>query len=180
MHRKRRFLDFKRRKGFTQIELAVSVVIVGVLMISSLNSIAASRRSHTAESARLMGGTLAENLMAEICNLPLREPSCACGFGPETGEAGSNRQLLDDIDDYNNLVDSPPKRRNGLELTGFTLWSRSVTIQKVPANDWNSNSSNYQGVYRIIVAVKRGGTTICSLVGYRSDALTVSPSLNSL
>ena len=180
MHRRCRFLAFKRRKGFTQIEVAVSVVLVSVLLIASLNSIAASRRSHYAESARVMGGTLAENLMAEIYNLPLREPSCDCGFGPETGEAGSSRQLLNDIDDYSGLVDSPPKRRNGIKLDGFSGWSRSVTIQKIPSNDWSLTSSSYQGAYRIIVAVKRGETTICSLVGYRTDALTVSPSLNSL
>lgn len=175
-----RFLAFNPRRGFTQIELAVSVVIVGVLLIASLNSIAASRRSHYAESARVMGGTLAENLMAEICNLPLREPSCDCGFGPESGEVGSNRKWLNDIDDYSGLVDSPPQRRNGIELDGFAGWSRRVTVQRVPTSDWNSITASYQGVYRIIVAVKRGETTICNLVSFRTDALTVSPSLNSL
>ncbi len=170
----------KRHQGFTQVELAVSVVIVGVLMLASLNSIAASRRSHYAESARAMGGVLANNLLAEISKLPLREPTCDCGFGPEAGEVGSDRRLFDDIDDYDNLVDSPPKRRLGTVLDGFDGWSRSVTIQYVPTNDWIATSSSFSGVYRIVISIKQGSATICNLVAYRTSACTISPSMNSL
>ncbi len=180
MNSKTGLVKLGRHRGFTQVELAVSVVIVGVLMVASLNSIAGSRRSHYAESARAMGGVLANNLMAEISKLPLREPTCDCGFGPEAGEVGSDRRLFDDIDDYDNLVDSPPKRRLGTELDGFAGWSRSVTVQYVPTNDWSATSASFSGVYRIVISIKRGTATICNLVAYRTSAYTFSPSMNSL
>ena len=171
------------RSGFSQVEVVVSTIIVGVLMVSSFSAIAASRRSQVYESNEVRGLAIAEALFAEIARLPMREPTCDCGYGAETGEAGTNRLNFDDVDDYRGLVDSPPKARNGTACAGYTDLSRSVAIDLVTTADWSAASATYVGVYRITVTVLRGTTEVCRVVGYRtsgSSGLNTVVGVNSL
>ncbi len=163
--------------GLSQAEVVVSTLIVGVLMVSSLSTIAVSRRSQMSESNEVRGLAIAEALLAEIIQLPMREPSCDCGFGIEAGESGSNRLNFDDVDDYNNLIDSPPKSRNGTACTGYSDLSRNVAIDMVTSADWNVTTTTYAGVYRITVKVLRGTLEVCRIVGYRTSGSPGSSSV---
>lgn len=162
-------MSAKRRFGFSQVEVVVSTIIVGVVLVSSFSAIAGSRRSQMSESNKVRGSAIAESLLAEIMQLPMREPSCDCGFGPESGETGANRQSFDDVDDYNALIDLPPKSRNGTASTGYSDLKRSVSISMVTAANWNVTTATYAGVYRITVTVLRGTTEVCRVVGYRTS-----------
>ncbi|MCY2982278.1 MAG: hypothetical protein NTY15_01420 [Planctomycetota bacterium] len=165
------------RRGFSQVEVVVSTIIVGVLLVSSLSTIAASCRSQVYESNEVRGFAIAEALFAEIAPLPLREPSCDCGYGVEAGETGTNRLNFDDVDDYQSLVDSPPKARNGTACMGYTDFTRSVAIDRVTSADWSSTTATYGGVYRITVTVLQGTTEVCRVVGYRTSG---SPGSNAV
>ena len=157
------------RRGLNQAEVAISTIIVGVLMVTSFTTIAASRRSQTEESFCVRGLAIADALMAEITQLPMREPSCDCGYGPETGETGSNRLNFDDVDDYNGLTDSPPRTRNGTLCDGYSDLSRRVTVASVVSSNWDSTTLTYAGVYRVIVSVVRNSKEVCRLVSYRTS-----------
>jgi hypothetical protein len=165
------------RIGLSQVEVLVSTVIVGVLMVSSLSTIAASRRSQWMECNEARGIAIADALMAEITNLPMREPTCDCGFGVESGESGGNRMTFDDVDDYNGLVDSPPSSRNGTACAGYSDLSRTVAIDLVTTADWNATSATYVGVYRITVKVLSGTKEVCRIVGYRTSGSSGSGSV---
>jgi hypothetical protein len=167
------------RTGLSQVEVAISTVIVGVLMVASFTTVAASRRSQVAESTRVRGLALAEAMMAEMMQLPMREPACDCGFGLESGESLSNRTTLDDVDDYNASIESPPIARGGTALDGSIGLSRSVLVELVQSNDWNSTTATFDGVYRITVTVNRGSTPLARLVGFRtSGSQSTSPTAN--
>ena len=165
------------RRGLSQVEVVVSTIIVGVLMVSSFSTIAASRRSQMSESDEVRGLAIAEALMAEITELPMREPSCDCGYGAEVGETGANRLNFDDVDDYLNLTDSPPTSRNGTACAGYSDLSRSVAIDLVTTADWNATTATYAGVYRITVKVLRGTLEVCRIVGYRTSGSPGSSSI---
>ena len=156
------------RRGLSQVEVVISTIIVSVLMVTSLSTIAASRRSQMAESNEVRGLAIAEALMAEITQLPMRDPACDCGFGPESGETGTSRLGFDDVDDYLNLADSPPKSRSGTALSGYSDLSRNVSIDMVSFSNWTSTTSTYEGVYRITIRVLRDNVEFARLVGYRS------------
>lgn len=167
----------KLRSGLSQAEVAVSTVIVGVLMVASFSTIAASRRSQISESNKVRGIAIAEATLAEITQLPMRDPSCDCGFGLESGESGLNRNNYDDIDDYRSLTDSPLKAKNGTVLAGYTNFSRIVTVDTVSAGDWNAIATSYSGIYRITVVVRVGSAEVCRLVTYRTNASSGASSL---
>jgi hypothetical protein len=158
----------RSHRGLSQVEVVVSTVIVSVLMVTSLSTIAASRRSQMTESNEVCGLAIAEAMMVEIAQLAMRDPACDCGFGAESGEAGANRLGFDDVDDYHNLVDSPPKSRNGIALSGYSGLSRKVSIDRVTTGNWNTTTATYAGVYRITVSVLRGTAEVSRIVGYRS------------
>lgn len=166
--------DQHQRRGFGQLEVIISTVLVGVLMVSSFSTIAASRRSQVFESNKIRGLAIAEALMAEIVQLPMREPSCDCGFGLETGESGSTRANYDDIDDYHGLLDSPPKSKSGAACAGYSDLRRRVTVDRVMPSDWNVTTSSYSGVYRVTVSVLRDTLEVCRIVGYRAEGSSSS------
>ncbi|HUP80763.1 MAG TPA: hypothetical protein VM260_19590 [Pirellula sp.] len=165
------------RRGLSQAEVVVSTIIVGVLMVSCFSTIAASRRSQMSESDEVRGLAIAEALMAEITELPMREPSCDCGYGLEVGETGPDRLNFDDVDDYQNLTDSPPMSRKGTAYSGYSDLSRSVAINMVTTADWNATTATYAGVYRITVKVLRGTLEVCRIVGYRTSGSPGSSSI---
>ena len=146
-------------------------------MVSCFSTIAASRRSQMSESNEVRGLAIAGALMAEITQLPMREPTCDCGFGIEVGESGTTRVNFDDVDDYKSFIDSPPKSRSGTVCAGYSDLSRSVSIDMVTTADWNATTATYAGVYRITVKVLRGALEVCRIVGYRTSG---SPGSNSV
>jgi len=158
----------RSRRGLSQVEVVISTIIVSVLMVSSLSTIAASRRSQIAESNEVRGTAIAEALMAEITQLPMRDPACDCGFGLESGETGTSRTGFDDVDDYRNLADSAPKSRSGTALSGYSDLSRNVSIDMVAMNSWDTATATYAGVYRITIRVLRDNVEFARIVGYRS------------
>ncbi|MCY2973718.1 MAG: hypothetical protein NTW52_03510 [Planctomycetota bacterium] len=167
----------KSRSGLSQAEVSISTIIVGVLMVTSFSTIAASRRSQVAESNRIRGLAIAESMIAEITQLPMRDQPCDCGFGPGTSELGTDRSDFDDVDDYRNLVDSPPKSRAGITLNGYTSFTRTVSVDRVSSTNWNSVVGTYAGVYRITVVVRVGSSEVCRLVTYRTSGSSGASSL---
>ena len=166
--------DLHRRHGFGQLEVIISTVLVGVLMVSSFSTIAASRRSQVFESNKIRALAIADALMAEIVQLPMRDPSCDCGFGVESGESGSNRVNYDDIDDYHGLLDSPPKSKSGIACAGYSDLRRRVVVDRVTLADWNVTTSSHSGVFRVTVIVLRDTLEVCRIVGYRADGSSSS------
>ena len=159
----------RKRQGLSQVEVAVSTLIVGTLMVASLTVISASRRSQIFESNRVRGQAIASAMMSEIAQLPLRDPSCDCGFGLGDSESGPTRSRLDDVDDYRGWVDSPAKSKSGAALTGYSDLSRKVEVDHVTTADWGTTSGSYTGIYRVTVIVLRGTKEVCRLVGYRTS-----------
>jgi len=76
-------------------------------------------------------------------------------LGLDSGEAHTSRGKCDDVDDFNNLTQSPPKNIDGSLISGFESFTRSVRVEYAvlnASNRWVSSSSatNYK---RIVVTV---------------------------
>lgn len=166
-------------RGFSQIEIVASTAMLGLVMTATLSSIAASRTRTTSEMIRLQGQSLANELMVEILAFPACDPDDGppTDLGLESGESdGANRSKWDDVDDYYNLSESPPKNRMGIDIKGFANWSRQTSIQRLESGDWTLESGEYQQAYRVSVTVSRDGQAVATAVGYKNgDLRTSSP-----
>jgi MSHA pilin protein MshD len=178
-HTSSRALRVRTRRGFSQIEIAASTAMLGILMTATLTSIAASRTRAGSEMARLQAQSLASELLAEILSQPACDPENGptTTLGLESGESdGSNRSKWDDVDDFHNLSESPPRNRLGININGYTDWSRTTTVERLQSNDWTATNSTYDRVYRVTVNVSRNGSVIANAIGYKNgDPTTSSP-----
>src|SRR3954469_16897682 len=75
----------RKSRGFTIIEAALSVAIVGVLLTISMTSFAAIAKQRKVQMERRVGYELGRQLMGEVLQQYFQDPVSAV-FGPESGE----------------------------------------------------------------------------------------------
>ncbi|MFV2081678.1 MAG: prepilin-type N-terminal cleavage/methylation domain-containing protein [bacterium] len=119
-------------RGFTLLEVLLSLAIFAVALpiLSSLFSGGMKQPVIAREQAQAV--FLAQELMEEILTRKWDENATPPGptnnpgvIGIDTGETVSVRSGLDDIDDYDGLMDNPMHSADGATLTTFqTFWSQ--------------------------------------------------------
>ena len=156
--------------GFTLVEAAISTIIVGGVLVASLNVIGAAAMTRHRLAQRQRARLLATDLMSELLSLPYADPTLGPGvnLGPEPGEVSGTRTLFDDVDDYHGWSASPPQSKDGVPLTDFAGWNRSVTCRRV-AMDTLTEMVGDTGIIEITVSVRRKGTTLESIVILRTQ-----------
>ena len=159
------------RSGLTLVEVSISTLIVGLLMVASLQSVANIGRTWTVTNQLVDGQGLAQELIREILAQSYSDPADpnATTWGLDTGE--TTRATFDDLDDYSGWTESPVKNAAGTALTGYTGWSRSVTVQKLATTGYAAlaNGAADQGLRAVTVTVTSpaGKTTTAKV--YRSN-----------
>ena len=161
----------QRCRGITLVETAVSVLIVSMLVLASMQSLTSSFKSSQFSQNRSKGMFLAEQLLVELSLLPWRDPqnpATADTVGRDTGDPSNvtRRDQLDDVDDFDNWLESPVATRAGTSLSGVpAAWRRSVLVDNVsPTNPSSTVADNAgQGVRRLTVVVDDGLTELARL-----------------
>jgi MSHA pilin protein MshD len=158
------------RRGVSLMEVTLSTMIVGMLMVASLKSFGqvTSGRNESADDVRAKH--LCRQLMAEIMSKAYEEPVNTPQFGREAGEPASYRTQWDDVDDYNGSNNSAPYDIDGWALDGFSAaWSRAVSVDFVTAADPSVVAGSDEGLKRIKVTVRKNGSIVAEMVALRSD-----------
>jgi type II secretory pathway pseudopilin PulG len=100
-----------RLPGFTLVEAMVSLSITAVAGSALLLGVASSMDTAHVIVEETIAAGLAQQLMDEVAGSRYAEAGSG-GYQPtlgtEAGEAGSNRERFDDLDDFNNAGFQPP------------------------------------------------------------------------
>jgi hypothetical protein len=182
-----------RRDALSMVETLVSILLVGGLVVVSLDTLGQSARGQQYAADRGRAQHLAADLLSEIMQQYYHEPdyqiaelgaeaevgitmpgSITVTFGVNVGEVSTDRSTFDDVDDYHNWSESPPKHRDGTTMAGFDDWKRSVIVNYVNPTSLNQTVSSDQGAKRIIVIVERNGVEITRMVGVKTGTPTTS------
>jgi Tfp pilus assembly protein PilV len=155
------------RTGFALIEVAISSLLVGSILVAALSSVGAVLRFRSATTDSARATLLATDLLAEIQSLPYADPNQTPAFGKESGE--TQRSLFDDVDDYTGLTESPPADRSGASLTGYSGWQRAVTVFRAQRAAPMQTAATDEGLKRVRVIVSKNGTPLKTV-----DALVVN------
>ncbi len=159
------------RLGITLVEVTISTLLVGILVIASLQSVANVGKTWTITNQRVDGQGLAQELIQEIVTQFYTDPTdpSATTWGPEAGE--TNRATFNDIDDYSGWTESPVKNAAGTALPGYAGWSRTVLVQKIDPSNYKviNNSSLDKGLRAITVTVTSPTGKTTSVEVFRSN-----------
>ncbi|MEO1497378.1 MAG: hypothetical protein AAFV43_09530 [Planctomycetota bacterium] len=162
------------RRGATLVEVAISTVLVGFVLVTAMETLSIGVRSGREGSDAVDGATLAEQLMAEILAQPYEDPDGApAGLGIESDEPDppADRLAFDDVDDYDGLMNVPPVTPDGAPITSATGWKRQARVHYVEAimvGAAISNVSDDQGVKRICVEAISPSGQMTTLYAIRS------------
>lgn len=160
-------------KGFTLIELVISIVIVSIAMVALLNAFGVSVASNADPLLRSKSLSLAQIYLDEALskyydhNTPVGgvpavvSPDCS-GLGPESGES---RVDYNDVDDFNGTNDKPPRKQNGV-LTDYDGYRVQVSVACVGA-DVGAASNNQ--VKKILVTVTSPDETQIKIASYKGN-----------
>lgn len=136
------------KKGFTLIEIIMVIVLFGIIMPGIMLYFIQGVKDSAIPQRRTTAVFLAEALMEEIKSKRWDEsasinPTCGNATSPLAAEEAT-RNLYDDIDDFNAVVNVPPPQDSqGNPLTGaeYQGFSQTVSVCYVPATNLNDTST---------------------------------------
>lgn len=163
-------LRCKKVRGFSMVEAAFCVVLVGGLVVASLDTLGASKMAQRNLGDRALGQLLASSLMSEIMNQSYKDPNETPLFGTEPLENPALRSCFDDVDDYVSWTASPPQNRDGTLIPGLTGWSQTVQIHRVDPADFSIQKIADSGVKQVTVTITRNSVSVATLVGVKTGA----------
>jgi type II secretory pathway pseudopilin PulG len=147
----------RRHKGFTIMEAAISVAIVGILMASSMTAMGQIAKARLVQAERRSAYELNLQLMTEILSQYFVDPG-----------TNTTRATFNGVNDYNAYTETPPTRKDGTTLSDYTSWTRSVVVAYVdPTNPANTLSSST--LERITVTTTAPSGKKYTMVGLRSQ-----------
>ncbi len=162
---------FVRRRALHMVEVAVSMVIVSVILLTAMNMVGAAGQSTRSMTDRGTGHLLAEQLMAEILTQAYEDPDEPPGsFGKDGFEdATKDRSYFDDVDDYNRWSAMPPEYKDGTTVPGYPQWRRQVDVDWVLPTDTRQIAGGDTGIKRIVVTVTRNAVKVAELSALRAN-----------
>ncbi len=160
------------RAGFSLIEVVISTLITGILLVASLQTLGAALRASQSTSHQGQATLLAGDLMAEILGTGYVESDDDATFGPESDEQDGTRVGFDDVDDYDDWSASPPQTKAGKQFDYRQSWQREVTVTHVDPNDPSQPLSDEddQGIKLITVSVSYKGKLLVQLQAVQTMA----------
>lgn len=143
----------KSRSGLSLAEVSVSTLLVGLLLVTSLqtNAFVAQHSQLTRDHVR--AAILCEEMLAEIMPLPVE-----CSEGCASG-ASTSRQEFQYVDGYDGWNASPPEDKSGVAISDLSGWSRSVSVTAI---DPETRLEDTNGILRritVTVTCPDGETT---------------------
>ena len=160
-----------RRRAFTLIETVISLLIVGLMLVATLNTVGAAKMARFKHANNSRALLLAQDLMAEIVEQDYWDPDILGGMGPEDPEdVPGNRSQFDDVDDYHGWTAAAPKYRDGTAIPWAAGYKREVAVAWTDPVNLSVLKGFETGVKVIIITVTSGGQKQLTLYGLRTEA----------
>jgi MSHA pilin protein MshD len=146
-----RISGFSGFSGFTLVELIITILLTSIATLMFANIYSTTQVQSASPIIQIKAVELGQAYLEEIALKKFDENSpigntlpcdftgqlvCSNTLGVDTGEV---RSTYDDIDDYHNLVDSPPQDATGNSRSGFSNFSVSISVNYAGTNQGFNN-----------------------------------------
>ena len=149
------------RGGFTLIECALTMVIIGVGTVGMLQLMAAGTMSNAESSEMLTGLNLANHIREMSRGMKFADPTTPSNWGSESGEATAT---YDDLDDLDAKTFQPPIDARRQSLSDYSSWKQVVTVETMnPSSISTATTKGSQPFNRLTVKLYKNGNEVCQL-----------------
>ena len=159
--------DTRYRNGFTLIEVLISILLVGLAIVSLVSANGAFTQANGAGAELSTAEFLIEQIRELSTVLEVIDPITGTAtFGPETSETLAN---YNDLDDFHGEVFSPPISADRISLTDLGAYSQQITVENVNASDFEQVVGNHLSFFvRVTVKIFLNTREISSASWLRS------------
>lgn len=151
------------RCGFTLVELVVVMAVTGVVVSALLIGFYSEVTNIRTQRAMRIASIIADDLMNEIRSKAFCDPGQPAAWAEE---GTASRVNYDDVDDYDGLVDSPPRSIEGSALTNVQGFTCSVLVTNVPSTNFNAAGNFPHGstdFLKVTVSVRGQGAGLTNI-----------------
>ena len=168
--------EWTTRRGISMAETIISTMLVGFVLVSTLQIVGPMVQSTSVHADRLIAANLAHELSEEIATMQYTDPDVddINALGVDDGERAAQRTDFDDVDDYATWSSKPPKLSSGQSNVFLGEWTRYVKVIHVELGDAATESKNNTGLKRVTVIVSKNGVVLAmesSLHSQSADAV---------
>ncbi|MEZ6090253.1 MAG: hypothetical protein R3C05_19940 [Pirellulaceae bacterium] len=139
-----------RRTGLSMAEVTVCTALVGLLVVTALQTNAFVVRTSHQSNDHIHAAALCEELLSEIVPLPVNNPD---GSVPSDAAYASDRSDFECVVAYDGWSASPPETKTGATLTEFASWTRGVVVTAVDPDTLLPSTNS--PLHRVTVTVTR-------------------------
>ncbi|WP_347987369.1 prepilin-type N-terminal cleavage/methylation domain-containing protein [Methylomonas sp. AM2-LC] len=141
----------RHQNGVTLIELIMSMMIISITIVGLFSVMNITNRHSADPIVTHQAIALAESYMDEILQQSY------------SGTASNIRATYNNVDNYNNLTNSPPQTQQGTSISNLSAYSVSVSVSTPVTLNGGVLAK------QITVSVSGPGNTLVTLVGYRAS-----------
>jgi len=161
----------RREAGVNLIELLISIVVIAIACTGVLLVFGQTVRFSADPMIQTQALAIAEAYLDEILARPLNDPSGGESGGSEEGDPSlaANRPLLDDVQDYDGLSNTPPQGQDG-SVVDFAPADGQPDLEgyQVDVDVTSGVSVNGVAMARVDVRVRYGTVVDFTLTGFRA------------
>jgi MSHA pilin protein MshD len=146
--------------GFSLAEVLVAVTVIVIALVPLIMVFSQGVKQGKTPQKITVGTMLAQDLLEEIMPKKFDEnpqnPDTPATLGPETGETRNGlptTRNYDDVDDYRNYTESPPKEVDGTNMVEYTGYTRTVAVDYVSETALDTVSTSSTRFKRVRVTV---------------------------
>ena len=151
----------RARGGFTLIEVAVAIIVVGIAVVALMTAVAAGTRVSGADMNITQAAFIVQELREWTLRLPFSDPDPNDASNPP-GPDGTNPQtFVDDLDDLMDVTYSPPRDAQGSAIADLSNWSETVTLTwRDPSDLMTTVTDGSSDVVHVQVDVSHAGREV--------------------
>lgn len=152
------------------IECVVALLIVSGVLVAAMNAVVSTSLTRRAARDRAYAASLAEDLLVEALSKKYENPTAGSIIGIDNEDTVFLPRAMDDVDDYEGLLENPPFSPDGATVPGAEGWKRLTRVEYVSPTNPSQTVGSDQGVKRVTVTVSKGDKVVLTLVGLRTRA----------
>jgi MSHA pilin protein MshD len=150
-------MNIRRQTGTTLIELVVAIVIISIA-VSAVLGVLSSNIAHSADP-------MINHQAVAIAEAYLEEIALRSFHDPDGVDGEASRDLYDDVDDYDGLVDTGARNQFDAALAGLSDYT--ITVAVTPSSALPSIASS--DLFLIDVTITHPENIDFTVSAYRAD-----------